>query len=130
LETAATPAKVSETAAKNRSRVKRMFRRLRTVGLEAEAVRNSALHEPEDQVAFLLVNRHRGQTLQRIANVETIVAPQFQNWLRDQNRSGSDVLIGMNPLKDGATSCTMAKTPNVYAGSKALLLLSSRFKLI
>lgn len=59
-----------------------------------------ALHEPEDQVAVLLVNRHRGQTLQRIASVETIVAPEFQNWLRDQNRSGSDVFIGMNPLKD------------------------------
>jgi hypothetical protein len=65
-----------------------------------------ALHEPEDHVAVLLVNRHRGQTLQRIANVETIVAPEFQNWLRDQNRSGSDVFIGMNPLKDGGTSRT------------------------
>ena len=63
-----------------------------------------ALHEPEDQVAVVLVNRHRGQTLQRIASVEAIVAPEFQNWLRDQNRSGSDVFIGMNPLKDGATS--------------------------
>jgi len=65
-----------------------------------------ALHEPEHQVAVLLVNRHRGQTLQRIASVETIVVPEFQNWLRDQNRSGSDVFIGMNPLKDGATSRT------------------------
>jgi hypothetical protein len=65
-----------------------------------------ALHEPEDQIAVLLLNRHRGQTLQRIANVETIVAPEFQNWLRDQNRSGSDVFIGMNPLKDGATTRT------------------------
>ena len=27
-----------------------------------------ALHEPEDQVAVLLANRHRGQTLQRIAS--------------------------------------------------------------
>lgn len=65
-----------------------------------------ALHEPGDHVAVLLVNRQRGQALQRIASVETIVAPEFQNWLRDQNRSGSDVFIGMNPLKDGATSRT------------------------
>jgi hypothetical protein len=65
-----------------------------------------ALHEPEDTVAVLLVNRQRGQTLQRIAGVETIVAPEFQNWLSDQNRSGSDVFIGMNPLKEGATSRT------------------------
>jgi len=55
-----------------------------------------ALHEPEDQVAFLLVNRHRGPTLQRISNVETIVTPEFQNWLRDQNRSGSDVFVTRN----------------------------------
>jgi hypothetical protein len=65
-----------------------------------------ALHEPEDQVAVLLVNRHRGQTLQRIASAETLAAPDFQRWLRDQNRSGSDIFVGMNPLKDGATSRT------------------------
>ena len=55
-----------------------------------------ALHEPEDHVAVLLVNRHRGQTPQRIANVETLVAPEFQNWLRDQNRSDSDVYVTWN----------------------------------
>ena len=64
------------------------------------------LHSPEDHVAVLLVNRVRGQTLQRIASAETLVAPDFQRWLRDQNRSGSDIFVGMNPLKDGATNRT------------------------
>ena len=65
-----------------------------------------ALHAPEDQVAALLLNRSRGQTLQRIVSAETVAAPEFQDWLRDRNRSGSDVFIGMNPLKDGAGSRT------------------------
>jgi len=65
-----------------------------------------ALHEPNDNVAVLLRNRNRGQTLQRIAPAETIASLDFQRWLSDQNRAGSDVFIAMNPLKDGATSRT------------------------
>jgi hypothetical protein len=65
-----------------------------------------ALHEPDDNVAVLLRHRSRGQTLQRIASAETVANPQFQRWLMDQNRGGSDVFISMNPLKDGASSRT------------------------
>ena len=65
-----------------------------------------ALHEPNDQVAVVLVNRRRSQTLQRIATAETMASPEFQKWLSDQNRAGSDVFVGMNPLKEGATSRT------------------------
>ena len=63
-----------------------------------------ALHEPKDQIAVLLRNRSRSQTLQRITTAETAVAPDFQRWLKRENRSGSDVFVGMNPLKEGATS--------------------------
>jgi hypothetical protein len=65
-----------------------------------------ALHEPHGNVAVLLRHRSRGQTLQRIASAETIASPDFQRWLTSQNRGGSDVFIGMNPLKDGAGSRT------------------------
>jgi len=65
-----------------------------------------ALHEPDDNVAVLLRHRCRRQTLQRIASAETVASPSFQRWLTDQNRGGSDVFIGMNPLKDGASSRT------------------------
>lgn len=63
-----------------------------------------ALHAPEDQIAVLLRNRSRGQTLQRISSAETIASPEFQKWLKSENRAGSDVFVGMNPLKEGATS--------------------------
>lgn len=63
-----------------------------------------ALHAPEDQVAVLVRNRSRGQTLQRISSAETIASPEFQKWLKSENRAGSDVFVGMNPLKEGATS--------------------------
>lgn len=65
-----------------------------------------ALHEPGDSVAVLLRNRSRGQTLQRIASAETVASPDFQRWLSDQNRAGSDIFVGMNALKDGASSRT------------------------
>lgn len=65
-----------------------------------------ALHEPNDHVAVVLVNRPRGQSLQRIASAETIAAPRFQQWLADRNRAGADVFISMNPLKDGAANRT------------------------
>jgi len=65
-----------------------------------------ALHDPQDHVAVLLRNRSRKQTLQRIATAETVAAPEFQQWLARQNRSGADVFIGMNPLKDGASNRT------------------------
>jgi hypothetical protein len=65
-----------------------------------------ALHEPADNVPVLLRNRARGQTLQRIASAETIASADFQRWLTDQNRAGSDIFIGMNPLKGGASSRT------------------------
>jgi RepB DNA-primase from phage plasmid len=63
-----------------------------------------ALHAPEDQIAVLLRNRTRGQTLQRISSAETVASPEFQKWLKSENRAGSDVFVGMNPLKEGATS--------------------------
>jgi hypothetical protein len=33
-----------------------------------------------------------------------MASPEFQRWLKRENRSGSDVFVGMNPLKEGATS--------------------------
>jgi len=63
-----------------------------------------ALHEPQDQIAVLLRNRSRSQTLQRITSAETIASPDFQRWLRRENRGSSDIFVGMNPLKQGTTN--------------------------
>jgi hypothetical protein len=70
----------------------------------AEYVRE--LFEPADNVAILVRNRSTGHTVQRIAKAETIANPGFQTWLSSQSAGGSDVFMGMNPIKDGAYSRT------------------------
>jgi hypothetical protein len=64
------------------------------------------LFGPEDSAAILLRNRSTGHTSQSIATAETIASPDFQAWLAAQSATGSDVFVGMNPIKDGAHSRT------------------------
>jgi len=64
------------------------------------------LFEPADNAAILVRNRSTGHTVQRIAKAETVARPGFQTWLANQSASGSDVFVGMNPIKDGAYSRT------------------------
>ena len=64
------------------------------------------LFDPADNSAILVRNRSTGHTVQRIAKAETIASPGFQTWLANQSASGSDVFMGMNPIKDGAYSRT------------------------
>jgi RepB DNA-primase from phage plasmid len=64
------------------------------------------LFEPTDNAAILARNRATGHTVQRIARAETIASPSFQSWLASQSASGSDVFMGMNPIKDGTHSRT------------------------
>jgi len=65
-----------------------------------------ALFEPSDNVAILVRNRATGKTVQRIAKAETVANLEFQTWLANQNAAGSDVFLGMNPIKDCAYSRT------------------------
>jgi hypothetical protein len=65
-----------------------------------------ALHAPTDQVAVLVRNRTRQQTMQRILAAETIAGAPFQSWLLEQNRGGADIFIGMNPVMGGARTRT------------------------
>jgi len=64
------------------------------------------LFKAEENVAILVRNRHTGTTIQRITKADTISSPQFQSWLANQNVAGSDIFVGMNPIKDGAYSRT------------------------
>jgi hypothetical protein len=59
-----------------------------------------------DRVAVLLRNRTTEEVIQRIASAERIAAPDFQQWLKERNKAGYDIYIGMNTLKDGAYSRT------------------------
>src|ERR1700723_2300497 len=71
------------------------------------------LFEPADNAAILVRNRSTGQTIQRIVKAETIAKPVFQTWLANQNVSGFDVFMGMNPIKDGAFSRTKANIMDI-----------------
>jgi hypothetical protein len=62
--------------------------------------------EPTDRIAMLVLNRDFGETIQRITSVEKAASPEFQAWLRYKNANGSDIYIGMNPLKKDASTRT------------------------
>ena len=65
-----------------------------------------ALHAPSDQIAVLVRNRTRHQTTQRILPAEAIASPPFHSWLQEENRSGADIFIGMNPVREGSRNRT------------------------
>lgn len=62
--------------------------------------------EPTDRIAMLVLNRDFGETIQRITSAEKAASPEFQAWLRYKNANGSDIYIGMNPLKKDASTRT------------------------
>jgi len=44
--------------------------------------------------------------MQRILPAETIASAPFQSWLHEQNLSGADIFIGMNPVREGSRNRT------------------------
>src|ERR1700687_1227596 len=64
------------------------------------------LFGPEDNAAILARSRSTGHTVQTIAKAEAIASPGFQSWLANQSAAGSDIYVGMNPIKDAAYSRT------------------------
>jgi len=72
-----------------------------------------ALFQSSDNVAILLKDRRTSQSLQRIAKAATVAAPEFQSWLKSRNLTGSDIFIGMNPIKDGSYSRTKGNLKEV-----------------
>ena len=71
------------------------------------------LFEPTDNAAVLVRNRGTGKTVQRITKAVTIASPEFQAWLAARSAAGSDVYVGMNPIKDGAYSRTKENIKNI-----------------
>src|SRR5713101_3240958 len=84
--------------------------------------------ETTDRIAMLVLNRDFGETIQRITSAQKASSPEFQAWLRYKNANGSDIYIGMNPLKKDAATRTKEEIEtirNVYldlddGGAKAL----------
>src|SRR5271163_1120355 len=57
-----------------------------------------------DRIAMLVLNRDSGEAVQRITSAQKAASLEFQSWLRYKNANGSDIYLGMNPLrKDAAT---------------------------
>jgi hypothetical protein len=71
------------------------------------------LFEPAENAAVLVRNRATGKAIQRIARAEMVASPEFQTWLLNQNAAGSDVFLGMNPLKDEATTRIKANIKDI-----------------
>ncbi len=86
------------------------------------------LYERIDRVAILALNRNFHETVQRITSADKAASPEFQAWLRHKNASGSDIYIGMNPLKQDAATRTKEEIASIrhvyidldYGGTKAL----------
>jgi RepB DNA-primase from phage plasmid len=84
--------------------------------------------ESANRIAILALNRDVRETVQRITSAEKAASPKFQAWLRHKNATGSDIYIGMNPLKPHASTRTkgeIAGIRHVYidlddGGTKAL----------
>jgi len=59
-----------------------------------------------DRIAILVLNRAFSETIQRITSAQKAASPEFQAWLRYKNANGSDIYVGMNPLKKDASTRT------------------------
>jgi hypothetical protein len=69
--------------------------------------------EPTDRIAMLVLNRNFGETIQRITSAQKAASPEFQAWLRYRNANGSDIYIGMNPLKKDAATRTKEEIESI-----------------
>jgi hypothetical protein len=73
--------------------------------------------EPTDRIAMLVLNRDFAETIQRITSAQKASSPEFQAWLRYKNANGSDIYIGMNPLRQDSSTRTkedIASIRHVY----------------
>jgi hypothetical protein len=84
--------------------------------------------EPTDRIAMLVLNRVSGETIQRITSAQKASSPEFQAWLRYKNANGSDIYMGMNPLRQDASTRTKQDVDSIrhiyldldHAGPEAL----------
>jgi hypothetical protein len=84
--------------------------------------------EHTDRIAVLVLNRDFGETIQRITSAQKAASPEFQAWLRYKNANGSDIYVGMNPLKKDAATRTKEEIESIkhvyldldHGGSEAL----------
>jgi hypothetical protein len=89
--------------------------------------------KPSDRIAILVLNRNLGETTQRITTAQKAASPEFQAWLRYKNANRADIYVGMNPLKQDASTRTKDDIETIrhlyldldHAGSRALELIEN-----
>jgi hypothetical protein len=69
--------------------------------------------EPANRIAVLALNRDLRETVQRITSAAKAASPEFQAWLRYKNANGSDIYIGMNPLRPDAATRTKVEIEEI-----------------
>jgi hypothetical protein len=69
--------------------------------------------EQTERIAMLVLNRDLGETIQRITSAQKAASPEFQAWLRYKNANGSDIYVGMNPLKKDAVTRTKEEIESI-----------------
>jgi hypothetical protein len=69
--------------------------------------------ERTNRIAMLVLNRDFGETIQRITSAQKAASPEFQAWLRYKNANGSDIYIGMNPLRQDASTRTKEEIESI-----------------
>jgi hypothetical protein len=69
--------------------------------------------EQTERIAMLVLNRDFGETIQRITSAQKAASPEFQAWLRYKNANGSDIYVGMNPLKKDAVTRTKEEIESI-----------------
>lgn len=62
--------------------------------------------EPQDRLAVVILNKHSGAVIQRLASAEQISSREFQAWLRFENSRKSDIYSTPNVLDDQARGRT------------------------
>ncbi|MBK7929294.1 MAG: hypothetical protein IPJ98_18000 [Bryobacterales bacterium] len=62
--------------------------------------------QPADRLATVLVNKRRGDVIQRLATARELASPEFQAWLRHKNAGRYEVYVSMNALHEGAQGRT------------------------
>ncbi len=56
----------------------------------------------QETVALLLRRQSPPAAIQRIARLESVLAPRYRGWLAAQDRAGSNIYIAANPLRPGS----------------------------
>lgn len=73
--------------------------------------------QPNDRLAFVLVNRRSDAVIQRLTEARQGSSPEFQHWLREHNRQRFEIYFSPNTLEAsarGRTKSDIAEVRHIY----------------